>query len=143
MVVLLFPLGVAFLAGWLLASIAVHLALLVLWLPRGRRVLFVTSDDPRWKSYLDEHIVPRLPKNAVVLDWSRRALWSPFGLGVWLYRLWSGGRDFNPMAIVVRPWPTPKVFRFWSAFEELSLGHPEPLRAVEAAFRTELAELAR
>ena len=138
LVFLMFPLGVAFLAGWLLATMALHLALVALWLPRGRRVLFVTSDDSRWKPYLDEHVVPRLPKSAVVLDWSERARWSPFALGVWLFRLWSGGRDFNPIAIVVRPWPSPKVFRFWSAFEARELGHPEPLQAVQAAFLKEL-----
>ncbi len=137
-VFLLFPLGVLFMVGWLLATIALHLALLVLWLPRGRRVLFVYSDNPRWKPYLDEHVVPRLPKNAVVLDWSARARWSPFSLGVCLFRMWSGARDFNPMAIVVRPWPSPKIFRFFGAFDELAHGRPEPLRQVEAALLNEI-----
>lgn len=133
-VFLLFPLGVAFMVGWLLATIALHLALLVLWLPRGRRVLFVTSDNPTWKPYLDEHVVPRLPKGAVVLNWSERARWSPFGLGVWLFRIWSGARDFNPIAIVVRPWPSPRIFRFFGAFEERERGNAEPLREVQTAF---------
>lgn len=133
-VFLLFPLGVVFMTGWLLATLALHLALLVLWLPRGRRVLFVYSDSPRWKPYLDEHVVPRLPKNAVVLDWAARARWSPFGLGVWLFRMWSGARDFNPIAIVVRPWPGAKIFRFFGAFEDLAGGKPETLRDVQAAF---------
>jgi hypothetical protein len=137
-VFLLFPLGVAFLAGWLLATIALHLALLVVWLPRGRRVLFVTSDDATWKTHLDLNVVPRLPKTAVILDWSARARWSPFQLGAWLFRLWSGDRNFNPLAIVFRPWRGPKIFRFWSAFQELERGNPEPLRAVQAAFLGEL-----
>jgi hypothetical protein len=133
-VALLFPLGVAFLVGWLVASMALHLALLVAWLPRGRRVLFVYSDSPKWKPYLDEHVVPRLPKTAVVLNWSERARWSPFELGVWLFQMWSGSREYNPIAIVVRPISSPKVFRFFDAFEALKRGQPEPLREVEAAF---------
>jgi hypothetical protein len=134
----LFPLGVVFIVGWLLATIALHLALVVAWLPRGRRVLFVTSDNPRWKPYLDEHVLPRLPPKSVVLNWSERARWSPFQLGPWLFRMWSGPRDFNPMAIVVRPWPSPKTFRFWSAFEELARGKPEPLRDVQTALLADL-----
>ncbi len=137
-VFLLFPLGVMFIAGWLLATIALHLALLVLWLPRGRRVVFVTSDNPRWKPYLDEHVLPRLPRNTVVLNWSERARWSPFQLGAWVYRMWSGPRDFNPMAIVVRPWPSPKVFRFFGAFDDLASGKPEPLRDVQTALLADL-----
>jgi hypothetical protein len=76
-----------------------------------------------------------------VLNWSERARWSGRSLGVWVFRVWRGDRDFNPLAIVVRPWPTPRVFRFGSAFEELELGRPEPLRAVEAAFLSTLAAL--
>ena len=130
-VFLLFPLGVAFMVGWLLASLALHLALLVLWLPRGRRVLFVYSDSPRWKPYLDEHVVPRLPKSAVVLNWSERARWSPFDLGVCLFKMWSGAREYNPIAMVVRPWGGPKIYRFFDAFESVARGDAAPLKAVE------------
>jgi hypothetical protein len=137
-VFLLFPLGVLFMVAWLLATIALHLALLALWLPRGRRVLFVYSDNPRWRPYLDEHVLPRLPKNAVVLDWSTRARWSPFSLGVCLFRIWSGARDFNPMVIVVRPLWSPRIFRFFRAFDELAQGRPEPLKQVEASLLAEL-----
>jgi hypothetical protein len=142
-VFLLFPLGVVFMAAWLVATIALHLALLVAWLPRGRRVLFVYSDSPSWKPYLDEHVVPRLPRNAVILNWSERARWSPFGLGVWLFRMWSGARDFNPIAMVVTPWRGPKLFRFWSAFDERERGNPEPLRDVQAAFLAAIGSATR
>jgi hypothetical protein len=130
-VFLIFPLGVAFIAAWVVAMIALHLALCVAWLPRGRRVLFVTSDSPKWKPYLDEHVVPRLPKNTAVLNWSERARWSPFSLGVWLFQMWSGPREYNPIAIVVRPLGSPKVYRFFGAFEEQRRGRPEALQEVE------------
>jgi hypothetical protein len=133
-VFLLFPLGVVFLASWLIAALALHLALLLLWLPRGRRVLFVTSDSPHWKAYLDENIVARLPKNSVILNWSQRKSWSWLSLGVWLYWFWSGPQQYNPLAMIVRPLNVPRVFRFWSAFGELERGRPQPLKDVETAF---------
>jgi hypothetical protein len=131
-VFLIFPLGVAFIVAWVLATILLHLALLVAWLPRGRRVLFVSSDDPRWKAYLDEQVVPRLPKTAARLDWSARDRWSPFDLGVWLFRMWSGPREYNPIAIVVRPWRGPRVYRLYEAFEEAERGRPARLRDASA-----------
>jgi hypothetical protein len=137
-VFLIFPLGVAFIAAWVVASLALHLALLVAWLPRGRRVLFVYSDSPRWRPYLDANVVPRLPKSAVVLNWSERARWSPFNLGVWLFQMWSGPREYNPVAIVVRPLRSPKVFRFFGAFEDQRHGRSEPLQSVERALFAEL-----
>jgi hypothetical protein len=137
-VFVLFPLGVAFIAGWVVATLALHLALCLAWLPRGRRVLFVYSDSPRWKPYLEERLVPRLPKTAVVLNWSERARWSPFQLGVWLFRMWSGAREYNPVAIVVRPLRSPKVYRFFGAFEEQRRGKPEALEVVERSFLTEI-----
>jgi hypothetical protein len=137
-VFLLFPLGVAFLVGWLLATLALHLALLALWLPRGRRVLFVYSENPRWKAHLDEHVLPRLPRNAVVLNWSERARWSPLQLGVWLFWMWSGARDYNPIAMVVRPWRGPRIFRFYGAFEDLARGDAAPLRALESTLLAEV-----
>jgi hypothetical protein len=137
-VFLIFPLGVAFIAAWVVGMVALHLALCLAWLPRGRRVLFVTSDSPKWKPYLDEHVVPRLPKGTVVLNWSENARWSPFSLGVWLFRMWSGPREYNPIAIVVRPLGSPKVFRFFDAFEEQKRGRPTALEAVEGALFAEL-----
>lgn len=139
-VFLIFPLGVAFIAAWVVATLVLHLALCLAWLLRGRRVLFVTSDDPKWKPYLDEHVLPRLPRTTLVLNWSERARWSPFSLGVWLFRMWSGPREYNPIAIVVRPLGGPKVFRFFGAFEEQRRGRPEALGSVEGALFTELGE---
>jgi hypothetical protein len=132
-VFLIFPLGVAFIAAWVVAMLLLHLALCVAWLPRGRRVLFVTSDDPKWKPHLDAHVVPRLPKSTVVLDWSERARWSPLSLGVWLFQMWSGPRDYNPIVIVVRPLGSPKVFRFFEALEENARGRPSSLERVSAS----------
>jgi hypothetical protein len=131
-VFLIFPLGVAFIIGWVLATIALHLALLVAWLPRGRRVLFVTSDaDGRGKRYIDEHVLPQLPRTAVILDGTTRAQWSPLQLGPWLFRMWSGPRADGPLAIVVRPWAGPRVFRFSEPLIQLDRGHPEAVQTVQ------------
>jgi hypothetical protein len=131
-VFLIFPLGVAFIIGWVLATIALHLALLVAWLPRGRRVLFVTTaSDARWKRYIDENVLPQLPRTAVVLDGTTRDQWSPLQLAPWLFRMWSGPRADGPIAIVVRPLSGPRVFRFSEPLLQLDLGHPEGVQAIQ------------
>lgn len=138
-VFLIFPLGVAFIIGWVLAMIALHLALLVAWLPRGRRVLFVASADRRWQQQLEQRVAPRLPKNAVLLDGSQQAGWSPFALGVWLYRMWSGPRAEGPIAIVVRAWGAPRVFKLDDAFEALERENSAPIETIERALQSAAA----
>jgi hypothetical protein len=128
----LFPLGVAYLAVWLVATWLLHVALAVAWLPRGRRVLYVASDDPRFKPYLDAHVEPRLPKSTVRLNGSERAGWSSLDLGVWLYRLWAGDRSESGVVVVVRVLRGPLVLRFARALEAVERGEPGPLRALEA-----------
>jgi hypothetical protein len=67
-------------------ALALHVLTLVAWAPSGRRVLFVYSNSPVWPT------------------------WS---LSVSLFRFYAGTSDYNPLAIVIRPWRAPKVFRFW------------------------------
>lgn len=119
--------------AWVAGAIALHLLTLLLWLPVGRRVLFVYSNSPVWKTHIETEILPRLPSTATVLNWSERSQWSSWSLPVWLFRFY-GGREYNPLAILVRPWSGPKVFRFWRAFRDFKHGKHETLRSLEAAF---------
>jgi hypothetical protein len=128
------PLIVVLAIAWVVGAVALHLLTLILWIPLGRRVLFVHSNSPVWKAHIETEVLPRLPRTAAVLNWSERSGWPFWSLSVWLFRFYAGSRDYNPLAIVVRPWGTPKVFRFWRAFRDFKHGKEASLRSLEAEF---------
>ena len=111
-----------------------RVAVWTVWNTRGTYVLFVYSDSPVWKAYIEQHILPRLPSKSVVLNWSERRRWSRWSLGAAVFRHFGGHRDFNPMAIVIRPLQWGETFRFWRAFRDYKHGEPGRLADVEAAF---------
>jgi hypothetical protein len=119
---------------YLFVALMLHIAVVLLWLPRGRRVLFVYSNSPIWQAYVEAEILPRLPPHATVLNWSNRKNWPRFSFATWVFNTFAGSREFNPLAIVFRPLAPPKRFRFWRAFREYKHGRPERLRQVEADF---------
>ena len=113
---------------------ALYLAVWIWWIGRAtRRVLFVYSDSPNWKEYIEQQILPRLPQNAVVLNWSRRKQWPRFSLAVLLFRAFAGGREFNPIALVFTRFGFVERFRFWQPFRDAKHGKDEPLKMLEAA----------
>ena len=98
----------------------------------GRVVLFVHSDSPSWRPYIETNILPRLGDRAVLLNWSRRAEWRAGKPDeAKMLELWGGEREFNPLAIVVPPDGDPEVIRFWQPFLEYKHGKPQKLRAAE------------
>ena len=136
---LLLPLLVVLVVAWLVGALALHFLILILWLPAGRRVLFVYSNSPTWKRHIEAEVLPRLPSTAAVLNWSERSQWPRWSLSVWLFRFYAGNRAYNPLAIVICPWRGPKLFRFWRAFRDSKRGNVEPLRALEASFFQSIA----
>jgi hypothetical protein len=54
-------------------KIVVYLLVWVWWLPSGKDVLYVSSDSPIWKEYMEAEIFPLVAKRAVVLSWSDRS----------------------------------------------------------------------
>jgi len=138
LLILLLPLLLPFLlivaVAWVVGALALHLLTLIVWLPVGRRVLFIYSDSPVWKVHIETEVLPRLPSTASVLNWSERSRWSRWSLSVWLFRFYAGTSEFNPLGIVVSPWWRPELFRFWRAFREAKHGRHETLRALEASF---------
>ena len=128
------PLAVLALAAYGVAALLLHLALWLVWVPFGRRVLFVYSDSPLWQEYVEHNILPRLPSGSVVLNWSKRRHWSRWTLAYWTFRFFGGRREFNPIAVVVRPLRWSRVFRFWRAFRDFKHGRREPLTRLEREF---------
>src|SRR4051812_38763619 len=67
------------------------------WMPRGKNVLFVSSDSTIWKEYMEQEVLPIVGPRAERLNWSERKRWRKYSLGVQSFRSYSGGREFNPM----------------------------------------------
>jgi hypothetical protein len=104
-----------------------------------RRILFVYSDSPNWKEHIEQVILPRLPENSVVLNWSQRGTWPRFSVSVWLFHAFAGRREFNPIGLVFSRYRLVARYRFWQPFRDAKHGHPDSLRTLEARFFADLA----
>lgn len=132
--VILLPLIVVvfalYLTFYLSYGVFLYLAVWCCWCARGRHVLFVYSDSPIWHDYVEEHILHRLRKRAVVLNWSQRSRWK-CTLAVLAFRYFGGSREFNPLAVVFRPFRLARRFRFYEPFREFKHGKTEAVNKME------------
>jgi hypothetical protein len=104
-----------------------------------RRVLFVYSDSPNWKEHIERDILPRLPENSMVLNWSKRSQWPRFGVPILLFRAFAGSRGFNPIGLVFERFGWVARYRFWPAFRDMKHGRSETLRMLEERFFAHMA----
>jgi hypothetical protein len=98
----------------------------------GRNVLFVYSESPNWKPYIEEHILPHIASRAVVLNWSERSKWTrddPWEAEI--FRHWGGRREFNPLALVFERSGDVRTFRFFEAFRDHKHGKSTDLKQLE------------
>jgi hypothetical protein len=95
-----------------------------------------------WQEYIEQNMLPRLPDNAVVLNWSERRKWNHLTLGYLAFRFFGGSREFNPLAVVVQPLRWTKCFRFWRPFRDFKTGKPESLAKIKSEFFECLGRLA-
>jgi len=123
----LLPLIVLALTFWLLHRMTLYLLVWILWLPKGKDILFVYSDSPIWKEYMTQQVLPLVEERAVILNWSEKSTWRRWTLAVSVLRAFGGEREFNPMVILFRPLRRARVFRFWSAFRGWKHGKTEQL----------------
>ena len=89
----------------------------------GKHILFVYSESPNWKEYIEENIVPRIKTKAVFLNWSKRSEWrknKPLEAKALFH--WGGDTEFNPMAIIFVPGWRVKTVRFHQAFRDYKHG---------------------
>jgi hypothetical protein len=128
--VVLSPLIIVAITFHLIASLFLHFAAWCCWCLRGRYVLFVTSDSPIWHDYVEEHILPRLGDRAVVLNWSHRGRWR-YSLAVLAFHHFGGHREFNPLAVVFRPFRLARRFRFYEPFREFKHGDAAAVAKLE------------
>jgi hypothetical protein len=102
------------------------------WFPRGRRVLFVTSNSPVWQPWLETHLLPHIRDRAVLLNWSERKRWAICSFRVVLFHHFAGPHQFNPAAIVFDAFRRARVFRFYKPFRDFKHGHPQGVEKLSA-----------
>ena len=105
----------------------------------GRFILFVYSDSPNWKDYIEQNILPDIGPHVVTLNWSKRREWgksNPFESKVF-YR-WAGQKEFNPIAILLLPNGKVKKVRFWQAFRDYKHGNDTLLNEAEKMLLNEV-----
>ena len=117
------PLAIVGLILHFLNKVVVYMLVWVWWLPKGKDVLYVSSDSPVWKEYMETEVFPLVAERAMVLSWSARSKWPKWSFGVRVFHTFGRGRDFNPMVVLFRPFRRAKIFRFLPAFEERKHGN--------------------
>ena len=122
-----------FLPLFALYSFCLRLAVWSWWCLRGRDILFVYSDSPVWRDYIEQRVLPYLGERAIVLNWSDRKRWH-LSLKRMAFCHFGGDREFNPLAVVFRPFRRTRTFRFWQPFRDFKHGRPQELHKMEREF---------
>jgi hypothetical protein len=123
---------VVVLALFVITSICLHVLIWTFWCFRGRDILFVYSDSPIWHDYI-ERLLPPIRDRAVILNWSERKRWR-LSLARMAFHHFGGYREFNPLAVVFRPFRLTRKFRFWQPFRDFKHGKASPLQQMEKDF---------
>ncbi len=108
----------------------------------GRFVVFVYSESPHWKEYIEANILPHLEPHVITLNWSQRREWrsrNPFAAQI--LNEWAGAADFNPMALVFSPEGVKDV-RFVQAFRDFKHGKITLLKQTEQVLFAEVERIA-
>lgn len=137
LIVLVVPVAVIAFLLYAAASAVLYLLIWLLWCTRGKDVLFVYSDSPIWREYLESEVLPKIAQRAVVLNWSKRKRWKA-SLARFAFTHFDGYREFNPLGIVFRPGCRAQGFPYWQPFRDFKHGREEPLQKIELKFFHEL-----
>jgi hypothetical protein len=107
---------------------------LAIWLTQRKQfVVFVYSNSPTWKDYIEAEILPPIRGRAVILNWSERRDWRNT-VAVFAFQYFGGHRNFNPLGLVVPRFRRAKTYRFFEAFKEFKHGNPEKVEEVKQEF---------
>jgi hypothetical protein len=120
---------------YLLWGAILYIALWITW--KRQFVVFVYSDSPIWKDYIEREILPYLQDRTVILNWSERRNWKN-SLAVLAFRYFGGHRNFNPMGMVFPPFRFVKTYRFYEAFKEYKHGHSNKVENLKRALLKEV-----
>ena len=135
LVIGLLPVMIIVVILYLLWGAILYLAIWLTW-PK-QFVVFVYSDSPTWKDYIEREIIPYFQDRVVILNWSQRKRWRN-SLAILAFRYFGGYRNFNPMAMVFHSFRFVKTYRFFGAFKDFKHGD---LRKVEELRARLLADI--
>ena len=113
---------------YIIWGIILYVSVWLMW--KRQYVLFVYSDSPIWKDYIEREIIPLIKDRSIILNWSDRKQWKT-SLSTLVFRYFGGTRDFNPIAIVFRPFQLAKIYRFYQAFKKFKHGNPEEVAEIK------------
>lgn len=118
---------IAILLNFLWGAI-LYIAIWLTW--KKQFILFVYSNSPTWKEYIEREILPYLRDRAVILNWSERRNWKN-SLAVMAFRYFGGYRNFNPIAFIFRPFHFVRTYRFFEAFKAFKHGNAERVEVLK------------
>jgi hypothetical protein len=116
---------------YLLWGAILYFAIWLTW--KEQRVLFVYSNSPTWKEYIEREILPHIQDRAIILNWSERRNWKN-SLAVLAFRYFGGYRNFNPIGMVFRPFRFVKTYRFFEAFKDFKHGDVQKVEEIRKEF---------
>jgi hypothetical protein len=125
------PLALIALTFGLAHRAALYALVWMVWLPKGTDILFVYSDSPIRHEYMTTQVLPLVQPRAVVLNWSEHKRWPRLSLAGSVFHSFGGGREFNPLVIVFRPFARARLFRFWQPFQDWKRGYKEPVERLQ------------
>jgi hypothetical protein len=103
---------------------------IAIWVTRRKQfVIFIYSESPTWKEYIEREILPYVQNRAVILNWSERRHWKN-SLAILAFRYFGGYRNFNPMGMVFRPFHLVKTYRFFEAFRDFKHGNTRTIEEI-------------
>jgi len=128
------------------ATYGIYLALLyfavwIRWCAQGARTFVVYSRSPHWQERFETHLIPMLPTNAIVVNWSDRKSWRRLSLTTQVFNSFLGAYNHTPSAIIFRPFRRAKVIRFYEAYMSYKHGNPTPVLALESELLDSVARL--
>ena len=112
----------------LLVDLPLRVIFLLMALTNKKSIIFVYSESPIWKTYLENNILPMISEHAIILNWSERNQWKRNDWAVRAFHHWGGEQDFNPLAIVFCNFFKVKTIRFYRPFLDYKHGKEQPLR---------------
>ncbi len=132
LIVILYVVAFPFLIPGILRSFSLRVKFHEAAVTQKKFIIFVYSNSPIWKSYLEENIIPKIQDHAIILNWSNRNHWDQNDWTVRSFHHWGGREDFNPLAIIFCHFLNVRVIRFYRAFHDFKHGKVISLHEAEA-----------